>query len=579
MAYISEEEITNVRNNANIVDIISEYIPLKKNGSDYVGMCPFHDDHSPSMSVSSRLGIFKCFVCNTGGNVFSFVSKYENVSYPEAIKIVASKCGITLSSQGNYEKTEKYQKEYDLMDLSLKFYQNNLATSLGKEAKEYLKGRGIDDNLIKNYKFGLSLGNTKLKEFLESKNADLELAYKLGLLNKDGINYFDMFVGRIMIPIFDNQGHLVGYTARAYQKDEKNKYINSKETPIYKKSDILFNYYFAKDTARLNKELILVEGNMDAISLSNAGIKNVCALMGVLVHPKQIEAIKRLNSRVVLVLDSDNAGSEATLKVGDQLYSEGIDLYVVRLSGAKDPDEYVRKYRIDDFNDNCKHAIKYLDFKINYLKENKNLNNTQELTDYIKDVIKSLEYADELERDITISKICNEYHIDKNIILNNLKPIVKKESKPVTKVKEKKTRYDLAASELIYAMLINKDFYKIYMDKLGYLKNKDEVDTSIMIGGYIKKHGNIDISGFLDYIINQENVSNYVTKVLSTNLKENIDVKEFCDILDTVLKCINEEEILDLQDRIKKENDIAKKISLINELTKLKKGCGNNEGN
>lgn len=579
MAYISEEEINNVRNNANIVDIISEYIPLKKNGSDYVGMCPFHDDHSPSMSVSSRLGIFKCFVCNTGGNVFTFVSKYENVSYPESIRIVASKCGIELHSQGSFEKKEKFQKEYDLMNLSLKFYQNNLATSFGKEAKEYLKSRGIDDNIIKNYKFGLSLGNTKLKEFLESKKENLELAYELGLLNKDGINYYDMFSNRIMIPIFDNQGHLVGYTARAYLKDEKNKYINSKETPIYKKSDILFNYYFAKDTARLNKELILVEGNMDAISLSNSGVKNVCALMGVLVHPKQIEAIKRLNSRVILVLDSDNAGSDATIKVGDQLYNEGINLYVVRLSGAKDPDEYIRKFGVDSFNDNVKHAIKYLDFKINYLKNNRNLNNSQELTEYIKEVIKSLEHSSELERDIVISKICNDYNIDKSIILNNLTPIEKKENKSVLKVKEKKSRYDLAVQELIYAMLTNNSFYKIYMDQLGYLKNKDEIDTAIMIGGYIKKHGEISISGFLDYTINQENVNKYVTKVLSSNLKENIDEKEFYDILDTVLKCINEEEIVELQEKIKKESDIAKKVDLINQLTELKKGCGNNEGN
>lgn len=582
MALISEEEINNIRNTASIVDVISDYMTLTKSGSDYVGMCPFHDDHSPSMHVSTKLGIFKCFVCNTGGNVFSFVQKYENVSYPEAIKIVARKCGIELSSNVTNFKNDKYKKEFELMDLSLKFYQNNLATSQGTKAKEYLNNRGIDDNIIKNYKFGVSFANNKFKEFLEKKNCDLELAYRLGLLNKDGINYYDMFVDRIMIPIFDMQGNLAGYTARAYLKEEKNKYINSKETIIYKKSNILFNYYFAKEAARLKKEIILVEGNMDAISLAAKGISNVCALMGVTVSDYQIEAIKKLNAKVILMLDSDNAGSDATIKVGDQLYSAGVDLYVVRLSGAKDPDEYINKNGIEALKDNIKHALKYLDFKINYLKENKNLNNVEELTSYIKDVIASLGSASELEREITISKICNDYNIDSNILKKNLEPVKKQEIKKVDYIPKKekgKSKYEHAAEELIYAMILNKDYYKIYNDKLGYLLNQDEIDTVMMIGGYIKKHNDISLSGFLDYIVSQENVYNYVNNIMVNNFKETIDEKEFYGILSTVLNCMNEKEIADIKEKIKKETDIDKKVSLIQKLTELKKGCGNNEGN
>jgi len=265
MAYISEEEINHIRNEANIVDIISGYIPLNKSGSDYVGICPFHDDHSPSMRVSTKLNIFKCFVCNAGGNVFSFVQRFENVSYMEAIKIVAGKAGLDFKYAIDTHSNSKYKKEFEIMDLSLKFYQNNLATQSGVEAKNYLKGRGIDDKIIKEFKIGLSLNDNKLREFLENKKCDLDTAYNIGLLNKSGIDYYDMFTNRIMIPILDMQGNLAGYTARAYQKDEKNKYINSKETIIYKKSNILFNYYNAKDCARLEKEIILVEGNMDAL--------------------------------------------------------------------------------------------------------------------------------------------------------------------------------------------------------------------------------------------------------------------------------------------------------------------------
>ena len=250
MAFISEEEINSIRNEANIVDIISGYIPLNKSGSDYVGVCPFHEDHSPSMHVSSKKNIFKCFVCNTSGNVFSFVQRFEGVSFPQAVKIVADKSGITFNHDVSSFGSSKYKREFALMDLSLKYYQNNLASASGVEAKKYLANRGISEQIIKEFKFGLSLDKDSLKIFFEKKDADAEMAYNLGLLNKNGIEYHDMFVNRIMIPILDMQGNLAGYTARAYLKDEKNKYINSKETIIYKKSDILFNYFNAKDVAR-----------------------------------------------------------------------------------------------------------------------------------------------------------------------------------------------------------------------------------------------------------------------------------------------------------------------------------------
>ncbi|MBE6148712.1 MAG: DNA primase [Firmicutes bacterium] len=582
MAFISEEEINNIRNEANIVDIISSYISLNKSGSDYVGVCPFHDDHSPSMHVSTKLNIFKCFVCNTGGNVFSFVQKFEKVSYIEAIKIVATKSGLAFNYAIDTHSNSKYKKEFEIMDLSLKFYQNNIATQSGLEAKKYLLGRGIDDKIIKEFKIGLSFNDNKLREFLENKKCDLDTAYNIGLLNKSGIDYYDMFTNRIMIPIFDMQGNLAGYTARAYLKDEKNKYINSKETVIYKKSNILFNYYNAKDIARSEKEMILVEGNMDAISLAVSGIKNVCALMGVVISKNQIAALKRLNAKIILMLDSDSAGSGATLKVGEEIYNEGIDVEVVRLTGAKDPDEYIRSFGVDKLKDNIKHAKKFLDFKLEALKESKNLENIEELTSYIKAVIASLGNASELEREVAIAKICKDYNLDPQVIKNNLTPVAS--VKKTTVVKEqgpnkKKSRYNLAVEQMIYAMLLNKEYYRVYMNELGYLKNKVERDTVSLIGSYIKQNNTIDISGFIDYIISYEQISDYVNDILMHAREETLAEKEFYDILNTVCKCIDEEEIKELKIKIKNEQDVAKKVELIAKLTELKKGCGNNEGN
>jgi len=585
MAYISEEEISNIRNEANIVDIISGYIPLNKSGGDYVGVCPFHDDHSPSMHVSTKLNIFKCFVCNTGGNVFSFVQKFENVSYLEAIKIVANKSGIDFKYQIDNHSTSKFKKEFDIMDLSLKFYQNNLAGQSGIEAKKYLLNREIDDKIIKEFKIGLSLNDNKLKEFLENKKCDLETAYNIGLLNKSGIDYYDMFVSRIMIPIFDMQGNLAGYTARAYLKDEKNKYINSKETVIYKKSNILFNYYNAKDIARLEKQIILVEGNMDAISLSINGIKNVCALMGVVISKNQIAALKRLNAKVILMLDSDNAGRQAALKVGEELYNEDIDVEVAVLSGAKDPDEYIRSFGVEKLKENIKHARKYLDFKLDTIRETKNLDNIEELTTYIKEVIASLKNASELEREVAIAKICKDYNLDPNVIKSNLEPVVKK-VKPVifqNNSLKKKTKYTRAVEKLIYAMLTNKEYYKIYLQELGYLLNKIERDIVNLIGSYIKTHNNIDISGFIDYVIKYDNISEFLNSILISVREEVVTKEEFYDILYAVSRTIDEIELKKLKDKISSEQDVAKKIELMNKFADLKakkeEGCGNNEGN
>ncbi len=577
MALIKEEEINNIRNQANIVDIISSYMPLTKSGNDYVGVCPFHDDHSPSMHVSTKLNIFKCFVCNAGGNVFTFVQKFENVSYPEAIKIVANKSGINFNYQTSaYEG--KNHLAFEVMALSLKYYQNNLASQSGLEAKKYLMNRGITQELMNEYQFGLSLNQDSLLNFFTKRKTDLKTANEVGLLSNDGINYHDMFIDRIMIPIFDMQGRLAGYTARCYKQDEKPKYINSKETIIYKKSNILFNYYFAKDSARLEKELIIVEGNMDAISLMAQGIKNVCALMGVVISQNQIDAIKKLNCKVILMLDSDNAGELATIKVGEEMQKNNLNIAVVRLSGAKDPDEYIRKYGVDKLRDNIKYAKSFVDYQIEQLKANYDLSSIADLTEYIKQVLKSLQNASDLEKEINIAKISKEYNVDPEIIKKNLN--IKKEPVKIIEqpVKKKMSRYDLAVNELLYAMLTNKDYYLIYQNKLGFLRNKIERDTVALIGSYIKKNNDIDIAGFIDYTINYEDVANYLQKILGEKHVENLEENDFYDIVETVSKCIDEEDIKELKIQIKNEQDVAKKLELIERLTEIKKGCGNNEG-
>lgn len=549
MKYINEEEINTIRQNANIVDIIESYgIKLEKKGKDnYVCLCPFHDDHNPNMIVSQAKQIFTCFGgCGATGNVFTFVQKYENVSFIEAVKIVAEKSHQNF----NYDiksstANDKFSKEYEIMDLSLKFFQNNLASGEGIKAKEYLFKRGINETIINEFKLGLSISNNSLKKFFESKNVSLELAYKIGLLNKSGTEYYDVFNDRIMIPIFNQSGKLCGYTGRCYLKDEENKYVNSKENEIYKKSEVLFNYFNAKNEINKLKEIVIVEGNMDAITMSTYGIKNVCALMGVVLTSYQINFLKKQRLKLILMLDNDNAGRTATLKVGDNLYNAGIDVRVVRLSGAKDPDEYVRKNGIEALKENISNARKFIDFKIEALKSDYDLTSVEDIQKYILQVLEIVKGLSDLEKNIIINKLSEEYRVDvnilkKNVTFENKKPLVKELPQ-----KKKKSGYDLAVSNIIYGMLQNKEYYVIFTNRLGYLKNRVERMTVAYIKEYIDKFGNIDIAGFLDYVVKYEDVYTFVSDVLSNNDKE-ITEKWFLEALD---RANNEIDRMDLKQK------------------------------
>ena len=270
MQFIEEDKINEIRNSADIVSIISDYIPLKMQGKNYFGKCPFHDDHTPSMSVSKERQLFKCFVCNKGGNVFTFVKDYENISFMEAVKKVADKVGIPLQYTETKKTVSKYQKEYEIMDFASKIFQNNLNSKEGIKAKEYLKERSINEEIIKEFQIGLALpDNTYLYNVLTKKKYDINKLEELGLINKDGLTGYDKFVNRIMIPITNLNGEVVGFTGRIFNGEDSAKYVNTKETIIYKKGNIIFNYYNAKKYIHESKCAIIVEGNIEKTKSTN----------------------------------------------------------------------------------------------------------------------------------------------------------------------------------------------------------------------------------------------------------------------------------------------------------------------
>ncbi|MBE6156893.1 MAG: DNA primase [Firmicutes bacterium] len=581
MQLISEDKINDIRNSADIVSIVSDYIPLKMQGKNYFGVCPFHDDHSPSMSVSKERQLFKCFVCNKGGNVFTFVKDYENISYIEAVKKVADKVGIPLDYVPSTKSDSKYKLEYEIMDFTTKILQNNLNSKEGITAKEYLEKRNITDEIIRDFKMGYALNNnTYLYNVLTKKGYDINKLDDLGLITKDGIGGYDKFVNRIMIPICNLEGSVVGYTGRIFNNEDSAKYINTKETSIYKKGNILFNYHNAKNYIREARCAILVEGNMDAIRMYSSGVRNVLALMGTAMTKEQVEILKKLRVPIILMLDNDNAGELATVNIGNELIKNNVDTKVVRLSGAKDPDEYIVKYGVNAFNDIIKHSLNYFDYKLHYLKENKNLNNTEELINYVKSVLKMLDGADNLTKEITIKKLSEEHNLDYEILKQELTFDKIKEIKPVIPINSiGKDRYDKCVTKVLYYMMSDSKYLKIFNTKLGFLKNPEERNLIREIEYYIEKYGKINLADFISYGELDDNIRDLVNTISGSVNFEELEEKTFIEYLNAIKDILNREEIKKLKESLKKETDINKQVEISKKILDLKKGSVKNGRN
>lgn len=586
MAFVTDTEINDIRAKANIVDIIGGYIPLTQRGKNYLCVCPFHDDHSPSMSVSAEKQIYKCFSCGETGNVFTFVSKYEGVSFIEAVAIVASKCGLKLSEttfNNNYADANK--TEHEIMELAEKFFQNNLKTSFGEPAMAYLKNRGITDEIIKDFGIGLSLDKSDaLTTLLLKKNYTKEQLLELGLINEVNGNIYDTFSRRITFPLYDKDGHIVGFSARIYRGEkDTSKYINSRETKLFKKGETLYNYHQAREVAKREKAIIVVEGFMDAIRLSNEGVKNVVALQGTAMTKNQIELLKKLRVKVILCLDNDNAGLLATVNNGEMLVKEGVLVFVIRLSGQKDPDEYILANGIQAFLDNLKKPLSFFEFKINYLKNGKDLSNSLDLAQYINDVLKDLSTSnDEILREITLNKISQDYNLSLDVLktkLSELKSVptgMLEEKKDVVK-KEKKDAYVIGAEQILYFMMNGEKYIREYQKKLGFFPTEIYRETANEILYYFESNKTINVADFITYVSNKENLKDEVTKIVNSAIDgEELTIEAMDEYIDVVNKLLINREIKRLKQQMKDELDVDKKMKIAIKIADLKRGSVDN---
>lgn len=567
---VSEELINEIRRSVNIVDVVSDYIPVEQKGRNYFALCPFHDDHNPSMSISPDKQIYTCFVCGAHGNVFNFVMDYEHVSFIDAVKMIGRRVGVNIDLPTQYKKPKEKGLEdlYNIYDIANKFYQNNLSTKEGNDAREYLSNRDFKEDVIKEFGIGLSLNN-KLSSML-LKKYDKDILIRSGICNESGGNIFDAFTERIMFPLWDIDGNVVGFSGRIYKTKDSSKYVNSKESDIFKKGKLIYNYHRAKEEVRKKKFVLVVEGFMDVIALYKVGIKNVVAMMGTAVTNEQANLLKRLSTNIFLCFDGDSAGNMATMSCANELTKVGITPKVIRLPENLDPDEYIKKYGSDNFNDYLDNPKSLIDYKMDYYKNNTNFNDSIEVSKYIKDVVSEIdEITDPVVREIIIKKLSDETDVS----VATIKGMVK--GKDVIKTTPKKStikydKYKKAEMRLIYYMLRHKEVINIYERNKCFFPTDEYRALVSELVYYYKKHGIIYIADFLSYISDKKELLDAFNKIDTMELSENYTTDEIMDYINLLNEYGVNEEFKRKSLEFKKEIDEKKKIEIAKEMIELR---------
>ncbi|HHC9692912.1 TPA: DNA primase [Staphylococcus aureus] len=375
---IDQSIINEIKDKTDILDLVSEYVKLEKRGRNYIGLCPFHDEKTPSFTVSEDKQICHCFGCKKGGNVFQFTQEIKDISFVEAVKELGDRVNVAVDieatqSNSNVQIASDDLQMIEMHELIQEFYYYALTKTVeGEQALTYLQERGFTDALIKERGIGFAPDSSHFcHDFLQKKGYDIELAYEAGLLsrNEENFSYYDRFRNRIMFPLKNAQGRIVGYSGRTYTGQEP-KYLNSPETPIFQKRKLLYNLDKARKSIRKLDEIVLLEGFMDVIKSDTAGLKNVVATMGTQLSDEHITFIRKLTSNITLMFDGDFAGSEATLKTGQHLLQQGLNVFVIQFPSGMDPDEYIGKYGNDAFTAFVKNDKKsFAHYKVSILKD------------------------------------------------------------------------------------------------------------------------------------------------------------------------------------------------------------------
>lgn len=572
MAFISKELIDEVKSKNDIVDIIGSYINLNDKNK---ALCPFHNDHSPSFSVHPDKQIYKCFSCGESGNVITFVEKFLGISFQEAVKLLADKSGIKLNIS-TPKKTTKFDKYYEITDTANKYFKNNIFSNDGQKALKYLSDRFVDKQIINEFNIGLSTNN-KLHEIL-AKKYNLEDLLKIDIVREVDNKIYDTFQNRIMFPIIDEDNNVVGFSGRKYLKNDLedkqlSKYVNSRETDIFIKSKIFYNINNALPNIKKSKEIIITEGFMDTIRMVSIGYNNTVALMGTAFTKEHLDKIIKYKCKVVLNLDQDNAGVLGTISIGDELIKNNIDVSVIVFDDYKDSDEYIINKGKDAFDIAYKNRISFIDFKLNYLKSNKNMKDSTDISKYINEAIKSLnEIDDDILKELKIKELSREFGIDESVIKNKIKISSKKEVKKEEKLTKKRyDKYDISEIRILYLMLNYDDVILYFENGLGYLIHDNMMALAYKIVEFRNDYGYFNYSDFIDYISDNESLNETVKEIMRYHNEDEYTESELEDYFDTIKEYSVKKRINELKREMNETLDVNKKIELANKINKINK--------
>lgn len=425
---IEQSVINEIKDKTDILDLVSEYVKLEKRGRNYIGLCPFHDEKTPSFTVSEDKQICHCFGCKKGGNVFQFTQEIKDLSFVEAVKELGERINISVDIGNSSDYTSQIASNdltmIEMHELMHEYYQYALLKTVeGEEALNYLTKRGFTEELIKSRGIGYAPNHTHFcHDFLQQKGYDIELAYEAGLLsrNEENFSYFDRFRDRIMFPLNNAQGRIVGYSGRTYNNQEP-KYLNSPETPIFQKRRLLYNLDNARKHIRKNDEAILLEGFMDVIKSDSSGLKPAIASMGTAISDEHITVLKKLTSHITLMFDGDFAGQEATIKTGQHLLQQGFNVFVVQLPKDMDPDEYITKYGNEKFLEYVNNEKKsFIIYKVNKHKD-EIANNDLAYERYLKEVTQDIALMNsQILQNKIIKDVAHLFNVDSNTLNSNV---------------------------------------------------------------------------------------------------------------------------------------------------------------
>ncbi|WP_294100791.1 DNA primase [uncultured Ruminococcus sp.] len=424
-----------------IAEVMGSYVTLKRTGRDFVCLCPFHNEKTPSCHVHPDKEYFHCFGCGAGGDVITFTMKYNNLDYWEAVKLLAERGGVPLPEDSGYDsrRTDTRKRFYEMNKTAARFFYHQLKTPQGKECLDYLMNkRKLTIDTIKKYGMGFAPNSwSALKSYMLSEGfteEELEQGSLISRSQRNTKNTFDFFVNRAMFPFIDLAGHIVGFGGRALTADDKRKYLNSKDTLVYSKNRFLFSMNFAKNAAVKDKTILLCEGNLDVISLNQAGFQNAVASCGTALTPEQAKLISNYADNVVICYDADGAGQTATARAIKILDETALKTTIIKMNGAKDPDEYINKFGADHFRHLLKKSDGAIDFELEKCKEGVDMDTDVGRSEYMQKVCRVLiNIGSSVKQEIYINKIAAEQGVSKNSIKADMEKIISKERRQYSK--------------------------------------------------------------------------------------------------------------------------------------------------